>query len=68
MTREEWKAEFDRIMQKQYGIGINDTEMCDDDAVDLAMAYNESPQDTVNDIASERDLYRIDNRSMWQGG
>jgi hypothetical protein len=50
-------AEVERLLNAQYGLGINDV---DGDAVLRDLQDREHPQAIVDDIADKRDLDRID--------
>lgn len=48
------------LLQKHYGIGINDTDMCEDGTVSRFMKAGVSPRQAVVDWADEMDIVRID--------
>lgn len=53
------------LLQKHYGICINDTDMCEDSTVSRFMKAGVSPRQAVVDWADETDLVRIDREGFY---
>lgn len=53
------------LLEKHYGIHINDTDMCEESTVKLLIERNQRPHEAVNDWAHETDLDRIDKQGFY---
>lgn len=65
MEPKKFQSIADRLLQRHYGIGLNDTALADEAVVKSYLESNTRPFAAVNDWAEEADLKRVDKHGPW---
>ncbi len=53
------------LLQKHYGLTLNDTEFSEQRSVQVILAHGQRPYEAINELAEERDLHRTDLEGPW---
>ncbi len=65
MQPKEFQNIADRLLQRYYGITLNDTALHDEKIVERFTAEGDQPFVAVNEWAEEKELVRIDKHGPW---
>ncbi|KAF6706006.1 hypothetical protein G9387_06550 [Enterobacter hormaechei] len=57
-----WQRLLTYLLERHYGLTLNDTPFGDDDAIQECIDAGDSLVDALNEVAEDCDLERIDNR------